>query len=56
MNMTAFEKHLGRPMVKGEEEHEREWYVAKLYTKKQMEARWKKIGYIKPVPKQLTLF
>lgn len=54
--MTSYERYLGRPMVKEDLKHQREWHVAKLYTKKQMLARWKKIGYTPPKFVQGTLF
>ena len=54
--MTLFERHLGRLMHPSEGIDEREFYVARLFTKKEMEKRWKKIAYERPVPKQLELF
>jgi len=53
--MTLFERHLGRPMHPSEGIDEREFYVARLFTKKEMEKRWKKIGYKKPIAKQLEI-
>lgn len=54
--MTLYEKHIGRLSTIADLTHEREFYVAKLYTKEQMEKRWKRIGYIKPTVVQLSLF
>lgn len=54
--MTAYEKYLGRPETKEDAIHAREWYVAKLYTKKEMLTRWRKINYQLPKFKQLTIW
>jgi len=36
--------------------YEREMTLAKIYSKKYMLARWKKINYTPPKPKQLSIF
>jgi len=54
--MTLFEKYLGRPVEEKDKIFEREWYISKLYTKKQMQKRWDKIGFRMPEVEQLKLF
>jgi len=54
MNMTAFEKHLGRPMKQSEMADEVEFYVSRILTKEQMEKRKKLFKTYKP--KQLQLW
>ena len=54
--MSLFEKYLGRPVEEKDRIFEREFYVAKLYSKSHMRKRWKEIGFKPPTVEQLELF
>ena len=55
MGMSLFEKYLGRTVEERDKTFEREWYVAKLYSKSHMRKRWKEIGFKLPTVEQLKL-
>lgn len=57
--MTAFEKWAAGILDVEDPDyniHEREYYVAGIFTNEQLKERWDKIGYTPPEPKQLKLF
>lgn len=51
--MTLFEKHLGRPMLPSEGLKEREWYVSRILSSKEMDSRRRLMK--EETPKQLKL-
>lgn len=53
--MTLFEKHIGRPITLKDRIHEREFYVSLIFSKSEVQDRWRKIGYERPKPEQLKL-